>query len=175
MWHWASYKFVSVKINILRQRLSICLDALHRRGTYRRLLTFVIRLLSWKEPTRTCTHNFVHVLVIRQCTRTPYATQRIKHQVKCAVVCSSSVEAAVWRSIPSETESNARGYMPCSSEQQWTTSVVVANFAPDLEAITVVASCITLCLFLIMESPQQAYAGDWDSDYSAWHMWSEML
>ena len=48
--------------------------------------------------------------------------------------------------------------------------VAVANFAPDLEDITAVTSCITLCLALMMENPQQAYAGDWDSDYCAWRV-----
>ena len=36
---------IRFRILVLCQRLSICLDALRRRDTYRRLLTFVIRLL----------------------------------------------------------------------------------------------------------------------------------
>ena len=57
------------------QRLSIRLDALHRRDTYGRLLTFVIRLPSQKEHTRT--HTFVHVLVIYQHTSTRCATLHV--------------------------------------------------------------------------------------------------
>ena len=46
-----------------------------------------------------------------------------KHQVKCAssvlMVCSSSVEAATWRSIPSEKESNTPDYTCRSSCLPW--------------------------------------------------------
>ena len=60
---------------VLCQRLSIRLDALHRRDTYGRLLTFVIRLPPWRE--RTCTRTFMYVFIFRQCATQHVATPTI--------------------------------------------------------------------------------------------------
>ena len=51
------------RILVLRQRLSIPLDALRRRDMYSRLLTFVICLLL---KNIACTRTYVLVLAIRQ-------------------------------------------------------------------------------------------------------------